>query len=196
MTGLLGGAFDPPHNGHVVLARSALAHPDVDRLVVLVVSAPGHKLVSTAVETRLELARLAFADLPRTDVVRDDHAYTVDSLRDGNFGDAIFLIGADEFADFLHWRDPDGVLEQVRLVVATRPGYPRERLEPVVGGLERPDRVEFFEIPAVAASSTEIRARAARGEPIDRFVPPRVAERIAELGLYDGVDRPPGASLP
>jgi nicotinate-nucleotide adenylyltransferase len=193
--GLLGGAFDPPHNGHVVLAREALERFALERLLVLVVAAPGHKRVATAFDERLELARLAFAGLPRTEVVPEQHAYTVDSVRDGRFGDAVFLVGADEFADFLSWRDPEAVLEHVRLAVATRPGHPRERLDDVRARLRRPDRVEFFEIPPVAASSTDIRERAARGEPLDDLVPPDVARRIAELGLYDAVDLPPGTSL-
>ena len=182
--GLLGGAFDPPHNGHVVLAREALEGFDLERLLVLVVASPGHKQVSAALEDRLELARLAFAGLPRTEVVAEKHPYTVDSVRGGGFGDAVFLVGADEFADFLTWRDPDAVLGDVRLAVATRPGYPQEPLDDVLARLERPDRVEFFEIPPVPVSSSEIRKRVANGEPVTELVPPAVARRIVELGLY------------
>jgi nicotinate-nucleotide adenylyltransferase len=184
--GLLGGAFDPPHNGHVVLAREALERFDLERLLVLVVASPGHKQVSTALEDRLELARLAFAGLPRTEVVAEQHPYTVDSVRGGRFGDAVFLVGADEFADFLDWRDPDAVLADVRLAVATRPGYPQERLDDVAARLRRPERVEFFEIPPVTFSSSEIRRLVANGEPVAELVPPAVARRIAELGLYHG----------
>ena len=76
------------------------------------------------------------------------------------------------------------MLELARLGVATRPGYARERLESVLGRLSRPDRVLFFEIPPVPASSTEIRRRVAEGEPLDDLVPRRVAELVVELGLY------------
>jgi nicotinic acid mononucleotide adenylyltransferase len=62
--------------------------------------------------------------------------------------DVVFLVGADEFADFLSWKDPEGVLRAVRLGVATRPGYDRGRLESVLRRLESPGRVELFEIPA------------------------------------------------
>jgi nicotinate-nucleotide adenylyltransferase len=186
--GLLGGAFDPPHNGHVALARSALERFELERLLVLVVAAPGHKPVGTDVEDRLRLARLAFAELPRTEVARDDHAYTIDSLRARKVpGDALFLMGADEFAGFLSWREPDAVLEHVRVAVATRPGYPREPLEEVLARLERPNRVEFFEIPAVPVSSREVRERVHRGEPVDGLVPDAVAREIASAGLYEGV---------
>lgn len=184
MTGLLGGAFDPPHNGHLALAQGAIGHFGLERLLVLVVAEPGHKPVELPFEARYELASLAFRDVPRTEVVPELHAYTVDAVREGGFGDAIFLVGADEFADFCSWKDPDGVLEHVRLGVATRPGYERERLGGVLGALERPNRVVFFEIPAVPVSSSEVRARVAGGEPIEALVPPAVAGVIADRGLY------------
>ena len=187
-SGLFGGAFDPPHAGHVVLARTALDRFELGRLSVLVVAEPAHKPVGTPVEQRLDLARLAFAGIPRTDVLVDRHAYTVETVADDRFvaGDTMFLVGADEFASFLSWREPDRILERVRLGVATRPGYPAERLEPVLAALERPDRVEVFEMPAHDVSSTEVRARAARGDPLEGLVPDDVARRIVELGLYHG----------
>lgn len=187
-SGLFGGAFDPPHAGHVALARTAFEHFSLERLRVLVAVEPAHKPIGTDVELRLELARLAFAELPRTEVVADPHAYTTETVDDPRFigEDTVFLVGADEFAGFLSWREPDRILERVRLGVATRPGYPRERLEPVLAALERPERVELFTIPAHEVSSTEIRERAARGEPIAGLVPAPVARRIVELGIYDG----------
>jgi nicotinate-nucleotide adenylyltransferase len=186
MTGLFGGTFDPPHNGHVALAETALARFELERLLVLVVADPGHRTVALDFGTRFRLAMLAFGGLPRTDVVREEHSYTVDAVRGGRFGvgDAIFLIGADEFAAFLSWKDPDGVLEEVRLGVATRPGFPRELLDEVLTRLARPERVELFEIPAVAVSSSDIRARAARGESLEGLVPPAVAAEIGLRGLY------------
>jgi nicotinate-nucleotide adenylyltransferase len=193
VVGLLGGAFDPPHNGHLALADEALVHFPLDRLVVVVTGAPPHKPVQTAAETRFRLAEAAFAgrqrvELSRYELERGGSSYTVDTAEWAarEWGDVIFLVGADEFADFLQWRDPNGVLEHVRLGVAARPGYPTEVLEPVLAGLDRPGRVEFFPIPEVPLSSSEIRARRARGEPIDELVPPGVARLIAELDLYDG----------
>ncbi len=126
MTGLLGGTFNPPHNGHLALARAAREHFDLDDLAV----------------------------------------------------------GADQFADFLTWKDPEGVLALSRIGVATRPGFPPERLDSVLQRLSRPDRVELFEIEPVPISSQEIRDRVGRGESIDGLVPPAVTELIAALGLY------------
>jgi nicotinate-nucleotide adenylyltransferase len=181
MTGLFGGAFDPPHNGHVAFVRDARRRFPLERLVILVAAAPGHKEVQISPQHRLALARAAF---PEDEVVLDDHARTVDLLRSRPFDEPIFLIGADEFCDFPQWKDPDGVLELTRLGVGTRPGYPRGRVESVLDRLKRPDRVEFFEIEPVPVASREIRARLATGEPVDGLVPPAVADEIARLGLY------------
>jgi nicotinate-nucleotide adenylyltransferase len=179
--GVFGGAFDPPHNGHVVLAERAVEHFALDRLVVIVVARPGHREVQADPETRRELAELAFPH----DVVLDFRERTIDLLRDRQWpSEAVFLIGADQFSDFLQWKEPDAVLELVRVGVATRPGFPRERLEPVLRRLSRQDRVELFEIEPVDVSSTEVRARVGRGEPIGGLVPPAVAHFIEEQGLY------------
>jgi len=188
--GILGGAFDPPHVGHVVLAREAIERFRLERLIALVVAEPAHKPVETPLEQRLELARAAFAGLPEVEVVADGHAYTVDFLRASDLPeDTVFVLGADELADFLTWREPDEILRHVRLAVATRPGYSRAQLDDVLARLERPERVELFEIPAVTASSTEVRTRVAAGRPIDDIVPPEVARLVVALGLYhEGVD--------
>jgi nicotinate-nucleotide adenylyltransferase len=185
-TGILGGAFDPPHVGHFALAEAAIERFGLDRLIVLVVAAPGHKRVETPVEERLDLARAAFAGVPLAEVRRDDHAYTVDSLRAARFDPdtTVFLVGADELADLPTWKEPDEVLELVRLGVATRPGYPRERLEPVLAALRRPERVEFFPIRSVWISSSDVRAEVARGKRVDHLVAAAVARLIVERGLY------------
>jgi nicotinate-nucleotide adenylyltransferase len=181
MTGLFGGAFDPPHLGHVALLVRARVHFAFDQLVVLVVADPGHKGVHAEAAARLELARAAFPD---AEVEFDPHARTVDMLREGHFLDPLLLIGADELVDFPTWKEPDEVLRLARLGVATRPGYPRERLHAALEQLERPDRVLFFEIEPVPASSSEVRERVARGDSIDELVPPAVARAIEKYGLY------------
>lgn len=173
MIGLLGGAFDPPHVGHVALLEAAERELGLDEIVVIVVADPGHKDVHAPAETRLELARLSF---PGREVLLDHHARTVDMLRGGRWEQPVFLIGADEYLDFPTWKDPEAVLELARLGVATRPGF--ELPSPV------PDRVRFFEIEPFPVSSREIRMRVARGEPIDGLVTPAVAEAIAGRGLY------------
>jgi nicotinate-nucleotide adenylyltransferase len=180
VTALLGGTFNPPHNGHIVLADAAERRFG-EEVVVVVAVRPGHKDVEVDGDVRLQLARAAF---PEREVESDPHERTVDMLKAGRWNEPLFLIGADEFCDFLAWKDPEGVIAHARLGVATRPGYPRELLDAVLEQLSRPDRVEFFEIEPLPISSREIRERVARGEPIDDLVPPAVAELIESLGLY------------
>ena len=98
--GLLGGVFDPPHVGHVTLARAAIEQLGLEELLVLVVADPGHKHATADAETRLELTRLAFEDIPAARVELDRHSRTVDSLEERKLENAVFILGADEFADF------------------------------------------------------------------------------------------------
>jgi nicotinate-nucleotide adenylyltransferase len=175
-TGILGGTFDPPQNGHVALARAALEQLPIDRLVVLVVADPGHRQVVADVASRLRLAGAAFSGLG--EVVLDQNAFTVDALRDGRFGDAIFIVGADEGAAFPGWKDPEGVLNEVKLAVGTRSGYPPPDLE------RYGDRIVPFQLDSPPVSSSEVRERVARGEPISELVPEAVEREISKLGLY------------
>jgi nicotinate-nucleotide adenylyltransferase len=180
VTTLLGGTFNPPHNGHLALARAAELQFG-EPVVVLVAARPGHKEVQLDADTRLALVRAAFPD---HDVELDPYERTVDLLKADRWRDPVFVIGADEFCDFLTWKDPEGVIARARLAVATRPGYPRERLQTVLDRLAQPERVQFFEIEPLPISSEDIRNRVARGEPIDGLVPPAVAELIDARGLY------------
>jgi nicotinate-nucleotide adenylyltransferase len=123
----------------------------------------------------LQLARAAFPD---AEVQLDPHPFTVDALRDGHFDDAIFVVGADQGASFDQWKEPDEVLKHVKLAVGTRSGYPEPQLE------RFGDRVIPFQLASPPISSSEVRERVARGEPIDELVPEPVARLIEELGLY------------
>jgi nicotinate-nucleotide adenylyltransferase len=178
MKGILGGTFDPPHKGHVALAEAALRELGLDELLVLVVVEPGHRSCVEDAESRLALAEAAFARVPRTRVERDENAYTVDAVKGGRFGDAVFIVGADEGAAFPHWKEPDEILRWVRLAVGTRSGYPPPDLE------RYGDRVISFELASPPISSNEIRARIRGGEPVDDLVPSDVGRLIEERGLY------------
>ena len=178
---LYGGAFDPPHLGHVAVADAAKERFGVDRLVVLVDERPAHREVRASPEDRLALARAAF---PADAVRLDPYPRTVELLRAERFDDPIFVIGADQFRHFLAWSEPAEVLERTRLAVATRPGFPHSEPDDVLERLDSPERVLFFEIEPNPAASTDVRARVAAGQPLDDLVPNAVARLIAERGLY------------
>jgi nicotinate-nucleotide adenylyltransferase len=147
--------------------------------------------VETPPAARLALVRAAF---PEDDVVLDEHARTVDLLRDHpEWHDPVFLLGADEFCDFPSWKEPDEVLRLARLAVATRPGYPRERLEEALARLSAPDRVRFFDLEPHPAASTDVRARLERGEDVREVIPAAVLGIIERERLYG---REPGYTQP
>ena len=176
MIGILGGTFDPPHNGHVALARAAREQLPIDDLVILVEESPGHRGVVADSDTRLKMARAAFSG---EDVRLDPHAFTVDTVGDGEFAqDALFIVGADQAAMFSRWREPDDVLKHVKLAVGTRGGYDMPDLS------RYGNRVVPFELASPEVSSSEVRARVHKGEPIDELVPPAVAALIEEHELY------------
>lgn len=192
-TGVFGGAFDPPHLGHLALVRSALEQLGLERLLVVPAGDPPHKRVATPAEIRARLAELAFAGIPGVEISPlelepDGPRYTVDTLRRlrNSYGDLTLLVGADQFAGFLAWREPHAILELARLAVANRPGYGGNELQPVLAVLAQLERVSFFPIPAQPVSSQEIRARVCDGLPIEQLVPSAVAGEIARLGLYRG----------
>jgi nicotinate-nucleotide adenylyltransferase len=178
---LFGGAFDPPHVGHVAVARAAQEQFEPERFIVLVSQRPGHKEVHAPVEARLELARAAFPD---ADVRLDPYPRTIDLLRAERYDDPIVVIGADQFSKFLTWQEPDAVLERSRIAVATRPGYPVELLDAVLEELDQPEQVVFFEIEPSPVASRDIRALAAAGAPLVGLVPDPVVGLIRERGLY------------
>ena len=172
--GILGGRFDPPHLGHLALARAAVEHFGIDELHVTVVADAAHKASEAPAADRLELARLTFAELDAI-VELERHRYTVDALEAYGFEDPIFLIGADQFEALPTWKEPERVLELARIGVAARPSFDPPTASP---------RVEVFELEPHPVSSSELRRRVREGKSIDGFVVPAVAATIAARGLY------------
>jgi nicotinate-nucleotide adenylyltransferase len=152
---------------------------------VLVAEQPGHREVATPPEQRLRLAQAAFADLPSTTVEPDHFPRTVDLLRARtDLSDPVVIVGADQLAAFSTWKEPGEVLRLARLAVAARPGVDDEVVEAALRAVPSSGRVQRFAVEEVPVSSSELRERVSRGEPIDALVPPRVASLVRELGLY------------
>jgi nicotinate-nucleotide adenylyltransferase len=174
VVGIFGGRFDPPHLGHLALARTAIGRFGIDDLHVAVVADAAHKSSEAAAADRLAMAQLTFAEVGAT-VELEPHRYTVDALEAARYEDPVFLVGADELLALPTWKEPARVLELARLGVATRPGHAPAAASP---------RVEIFELEPQPVSSTQIRERVRRQEPLEGLVLPAVAAYIEEHGLY------------
>jgi nicotinate-nucleotide adenylyltransferase len=193
--GILGGTFNPPHMGHLVMAQEAFEQLELDRVVLMPVAVPPHKEAGEdpGAAARVELCRLAVAGDERfavstLEVDRGGASFTADTLRELHDlepeHDLTFIVGGDMAQSLPAWREPEAVLALATLAVAEREGVRREdiarRLEPLHDG----DRVVFFDMPRIDVSSSAIRRRVAEGRPIRYLVPDAVNEAIAERGLY------------
>jgi len=198
--GVMGGTFDPIHHGHLVAASEVQAWFDLDEVVFVPTGAPWQKAdrdVSPA-EDRYLMTVIATASNPRfsvsrVDIDRGGPTYTIDTLRDLRTSrpdaDLYFITGADALAAILTWHDAAGVFELAHFVGCTRPGTTID--ESTLDGLPK-DRVDIIEIPALAISSTECRARAKKGEPVWYLVPDGVVQYITKRRLYQSdVHQPP-----
>ena len=190
--GLVGGTFDPPHEGHLALARAARAHFGLHLVLFVPAGQPWRKTREiTPAAHRLAMLRLAIDGdesfgISDLELRRSGPTYTADTL-DALAGERLddmfwFIVGADALADLPNWHDPARIVRHAVIAVAEREGAELQRAIAAVP--EFRDRIETFPMPRVDVSSTEIRARAGRGESIAGLVPDAVAAYIREHGLY------------
>jgi nicotinate-nucleotide adenylyltransferase len=194
--GVLGGTFDPPHNGHLAIAQEALTRLGLSQVVFAPTRKPPHKLGNqiTPIEHRLEMVRLAIAENPRftlsrVDVDREGPTYTVDTIRLlrqqwGEGIDLYFIMGLDSLANILTWHAPDELIRLCRLAVFNRPGFTvdLDALDAKLPGLSA--RVIMLSSPALDIAASDLQQHVRAGESIQRLVPAAVAAYIAEHGLY------------
>jgi|CXWL01.1.fsa_nt_gi nicotinate-nucleotide adenylyltransferase len=190
--GILGGTFDPVHNGHLALAGAARDHFGLDTVLFVPAGQPWRKTREiTAAEHRLAMLELAVAGddalgISDVELRRPGPTYTADTL-DALAGERLddafwFVLGADALADLPRWRDPERIVRHAVIAVAPRTGHEIDTAIaalPVLAG-----RIESFPMPPWDHSSTEIRLRAARRESLADLVPPAVEQYISDHGLY------------
>jgi nicotinate-nucleotide adenylyltransferase len=190
--GVMGGTFDPIHHGHLVAASEVAARFDLDEVVFVPTGRPTFKLDQqvTLAEHRYLMSVVATASNPRftvsrVDIDREGVTFTVDTLRDLKAdrpeADFFFITGADAIEQILTWKDAEELFSMAQFVAVTRPGHALS-----VDGLPG-DRVHVLEIPALAISSTDVRARAQAGQPVWYLVPDGVVQYIAKHRLYRGL---------
>jgi nicotinate-nucleotide adenylyltransferase len=190
--GVMGGTFDPIHHGHLV-AASEVAHLFwLDEVVFVPTGQPWQKVdrTVTPAEIRYLMTVIATADDPRftvsrVDIERDGPTYTVDTLRDLHAerpdAELFFITGADALGSILTWRDPHELLDLAHMVAVTRPGHDISADHLPAGS------ATVVEVPALAISSTDCRARVAAGAPISYLVPAGVDRFVAKMRLYRSV---------
>jgi nicotinate-nucleotide adenylyltransferase len=201
--GILGGTFNPPHLGHVAIARHALGELGLARVVLMPAGSPPHKPIAydPGPQRRLDMCRLlldgvAGVSVCALELERDGPSYTVDTLRAIHAShpeaELTFIVGADIAGTLPAWREPTQLLELAELAVAARPGSDRDGVLDALGPLGERASVRFLDAPLLDVSSSSVRERAAAGEPIEQLVGPGVAGYIAEHGLYGARERVAG----
>ncbi len=194
--GIMGGTFDPVHYGHLVTAEEAYHSFRLDRVVFVPSGHPPHKLdkVITSPAHRYMMTVLATMNNPHFEVSsveidRPGPSYAVDTVaafRQKYPHDTAlyFITGADAILEMLGWKDSATLLRMCDFVAATRPGYSIAdgKIAEVFG--EHASRVHFFEVPALAISSTDIRARVRDGRPVRYLLPDIVISYVERAGLY------------
>jgi nicotinate-nucleotide adenylyltransferase len=187
--GIMGGTFDPIHHGHLVAASEVQALFGLDEVIFVPTGEPWQKSerrVSTA-EHRYLMAVIATASNPRfwvsrVDIDRHGPTYTIDTIRDIGAqrpgAELYFITGADALNQILSWRDADDVLKLARFVGVTRPGYELTDAHLPV------DSAMLLDVPAMAISSSDCRARVSQGRPVWYLVPDGVVQYINKHRLY------------
>ena len=185
--GVMGGTFDPIHNGHLVAASEVQWKFELDEVIFVPTGQPWMKGEVTDGEHRYLMTVIATAANPsftvsRVDIDRGGPTYTIDTLRDIRKArpnaDLFFITGADAVAQILEWKDVEEVWSLAHFIAVSRPGTPLS-----ISALPQ-QGVSSLEVPALAISSTDCRSRVGRGFPVWYLVPDGVVQYISKHHLY------------
>jgi nicotinate-nucleotide adenylyltransferase len=195
--GILGGTFNPPHLGHLAVARSARDELGLAPVLLMPVHSPPHKPAypDPGPAARLAMCRLLAEgeDGVRAcalEIERGGTSYTAATLREIHArhpeAELTFITGADSALTLPDWREPEAVLGDAELAVAARSGAERREVLEALAGIPgaAPERVRFLQMPEIDVSASLIRERAAAGEPLEPLAGEGVARYIARHGLY------------
>ena len=195
--GVLGGTFDPVHNGHLIVAGEVKTRLNLAVVIFVPAGQPWLKAdwPVTPAEHRLQMLRLALADKPdfkisTVEIERAGPSYTVDTMAElrekaGSDDELFFILGQDNLAQIPQWQEPSRLMEMCYLVAVNRPGAPRPKLKSLEKSLPGiSPRVMLLDRPEIDISASDIRERVARGLSVRHLVPEPVNRYIKENGLY------------
>jgi nicotinate-nucleotide adenylyltransferase len=179
----------------MVLAQEALVQLELERVLLMPMGDAPHREIADdpGREARFELSEAAAGgdgrmEVSRLEVDREGPSYTVDTLealaKERPDDEIVWILGGDQAAKLRSWREPDRVLELATIAATERGAWRRPGILVAASNLRNSGRLVFFEMPPVGVSSTMIRRRVARGQPVRYLVPDAVAELIEERGLY------------
>jgi len=195
--GVMGGTFDPVHNGHLAVAEEARSQLDLAVILFVPAGQPWLKMDSpvSPAEYRVHMVRLAIAGKPHLklstmEIERPGPTYAVDTMAElqtqlGAENGLFFILGWDNLAEFPQWKEPSRLITMCHMVAVPRPGYSPpdlKALEARIPGLSQ--RVILMDKPEIDISASEIRDRAAQGLSISHLVPEPVASYIKQHKLY------------
>jgi nicotinate-nucleotide adenylyltransferase len=193
--GILGGAFNPPHVGHLICAQEAMVQLELGRVVFMPVGEAPHRSLEgdPGAEARLEMVELAIGDddrfsASRLEIDRSGPSYTADTLRELRAkapDDELFLIlGGDQAAALPVWHEPEEVLSLATVAVAERTNWSHNAVGIKVGRVPGAQRIRYLDMPLIQVSSSGVRRRVREGLPIRYLVPDPVADYISSHDLY------------
>jgi nicotinate-nucleotide adenylyltransferase len=192
--GLMGGTFDPIHQGHLEAAAAALVCAHLDEVLLVPAGTPPHKAATRAsADDRLQMTRLAASGRTGIGVwdweaKRPGPSYTVDTLRafraERPADEPFLILGWDAARDLRSWKEPGEVLGLAKLVVVGRPGLDSPTAEDLRRVGIDPERTILCMTPTPDVAATTVRRRAATGEPLEDLLPPAVLDYIRDRGLY------------
>ncbi|GGM53401.1 putative nicotinate-nucleotide adenylyltransferase [Longimycelium tulufanense] len=191
--GVMGGTFDPVHHGHLVAASEVQARFHLDEVVFVPTGQPWQKTgrAVSAAEDRYLMTVIATASNPRfsvsrVDIDRGGVTYTIDTLSDlhAQYPDdeLFFITGADALEQILSWHRVDELFDLAHFIGVTRPGYELDDTHVPRGA------ISLIQVPAMAISSTDCRARVAANLPVWYLVPDGVVQYITKRSLYRNPD--------
>ncbi len=197
--GIMGGTFDPIHNGHLIIAENSRINFNLDKIIFIPTGMPAHKIKNgiTSDNHRYKMVLLSINSNPYfsispLEIEREGITYTIDTIKylmsKNEDTEYYFIMGSDSLYNFHKWKDYKELLNLCKFIVAKRPNQNNNKLEERIKELNNisSNTIQILEFPMIDISSTDIRERVSLNKSIKYLVPESVEIYIEKYGLYRG----------